>query len=198
MKKLRAIVYAALAALLMLALFAGCANGADGGEQAGERTPAPAAPQAEVVSVSAAAVTVTEAEGAEYRLDDGAWQESNLFGGLTPRTDYVIRVRTADGRLCLFPARFEIDPSDYAAVGSHTVGGYVLYGENYGLSFELFVPYSVFGTDEISDYRIAAGVRSRANIPGGTETAFGAWSAAEQAAFTGVSPAQWVALADAL
>lgn len=30
------------------------------------------------------------------------------------------------------------------------------------------------------------------------ETAFGAWSAAEQAAFTGVSPAQWVALADAL
>ena len=145
-----------------------------------------------------AAVTVTEAEGAEYRLDDGAWQESNLFGGLTPRTDYVIRVRMADGRLCLFPARFEIDPSDYAAVGSHTVGGYVLYGENYGLSFELFVPYSVFGTDEISDYRIAAGVRSRANIPGGTETAFGAWSAAEQAAFTGVSPAQRVALADAL
>ena len=41
-------------------------------------------------------------------------------------------------------------------------------------------------------------MRSRANIPGGTETAFGAWSAAEQAAFTGVSPAQWVALADAL
>lgn len=67
-----------------------------------------------------------------------------------------------------------------------------------GYTFELFVPYSVFGTDEISDYRIAAGVRSRANIPGGTETAFGAWSAAEQAAFTGVSPAQWVALADAL
>ena len=271
----------------------------------------------------------------------------------------------ADGRLCLFPARFELEPSDYAAVGSHTVGGYVLYGENYGLSFEaeltvkdgakvdgslgdavwqdatvheialtadgtglppyypaeaafmvyagedglyfafvvkdaklatnynlttaadwnlwqndgievyidasggaaasltedsltvrctasdllrvyapnaaysgwsvtnlynsqaervqgirrelcidgtpnraydadegytfeLFVPYSVFGTDEISDYRIAAGVPSRANTPGGTETAFGAWPAAEQAAFTGVSPAQWVALADAL
>ena len=95
MKKLRAIVFAAFAALLMLALFAGCANGADGGEQAGEGTPAPAAPQAEVVSVSAAAVTVTEVEGAEYRLDDGAWQESNLFGGLTPRTDYVIRVRMA-------------------------------------------------------------------------------------------------------
>ena len=30
----------------------------------------------------------------------------------------MIRVRTADGRLCLFPARFEIEPSDYAAVGS--------------------------------------------------------------------------------
>ena len=72
------------------------------------------------------------------------------------------------------------------------------YDADEGYTFELFVPYSVFGTDEISDYRIAAGVRSRANIPGGTETAFGAWSAAEQAAFTGVSPAQWVALADAL
>lgn len=72
------------------------------------------------------------------------------------------------------------------------------YDSDEGYTFELFVPYSVFGTDEISDYRIAAGVRSRANIPGGTETAFGAWSAAEQAAFTGVSPAQWVALADAL
>lgn len=285
--------------------------------------------------------------------------------GEAPSLPQYVSARTESGGLCLFPARFEIEPSDYAAVGSHTVGGYVLYGENYGLSFEaeltvkdgakvdgslgdavwqdaavheialtadgtglppyypaeatfmvyagedglyfafdvkdaklatnynlttaadwnlwqndgievyidasggaaasltedsltvrctasdllrvyapnaaysgwsvtnlynsqaervqgirrelcidgtpnqaydadegytfeLFVPYSVFGTDEISDYRIAAGVRSRANIPGGTETAFGAWSAAEQATFTGVSPAQWVALADAL
>ena len=352
--------------------------------QVNDNTPVEPARSAPVIRVDTSYASFYEDEGGSTRAAEGYdevdkdltdsvrvsvtdYEGEAVFSGVgeAPSLPQYVSARTADGRLCLFPARFEIEPSDYAAVGSHTVGGYVLYGENYGLSFEaemtvkdgakvdgslgdavwqdatvheialtadgtgqppyypaeaafmvyagedglyfafdvkdaklatnynlttaadwnlwqndgievyidasggasasltedsltvrctasdllrvyapnaaysgwsvtnlynsqaervqgirrelcidgtpnqaydadegytfeLFVPYSVFGTDEISDYRIAAGVRSRANIPGGTETAFGAWSAAEQAAFTGVSPAQWVALADAL
>lgn len=38
-------------------------------------------------------ITVTAVEGAEYKLNDGAWQSSNVFKGLTANTQYNIYAR---------------------------------------------------------------------------------------------------------
>ena len=56
--------------------------------------PAPAAPVA--ASITETAVTLEHVVGAEYRLNDGAWQMSPEFTGLTPDTTYRFYVRLAE------------------------------------------------------------------------------------------------------
>lgn len=48
---------------------------------------------ASISGCSSVSITVEDIDGAEYRIDDGEWQESNLFEGLTPDTAYIVRVR---------------------------------------------------------------------------------------------------------
>ena len=55
---------------------------------------APAAPVA--ASITETAVTLEHVVGAEYRLNDGAWQMSPEFTGLTPDTTYRFYVRLAE------------------------------------------------------------------------------------------------------
>ena len=53
--------------------------------------PAPAAPTAEVVTDSS--VTLTAVENAQYKRDDGGWQDSPVFSGLAPNHTYSFYVR---------------------------------------------------------------------------------------------------------
>ena len=55
---------------------------------------APAAPT--VDAKTANSVTVTPVEGCEYRINDSAWQISNVFTGLASGTEYVIYQRFAE------------------------------------------------------------------------------------------------------
>ncbi|PWM46823.1 MAG: hypothetical protein DBX47_01780 [Clostridiales bacterium] len=52
---------------------------------------APAAPVAE--SKTDTSVTLSGVTGCEYSMDGNTWQESNIFNGLTPVTDYTFYIR---------------------------------------------------------------------------------------------------------
>ncbi|MDI9497232.1 MAG: LPXTG cell wall anchor domain-containing protein, partial [Bacillota bacterium] len=55
---------------------------------------APAAPV--VATLTDTSITLEEITGAEYRLNDGAWQTDPEFTGLTPNTSYNLYVRLAE------------------------------------------------------------------------------------------------------
>ena len=66
-----------------------CVNGRD--------KPIPAAPAApEVKERTANSVTLKATAGYEYRMDDGDWQTSNVFTGLSPDTEYTFYQRIAE------------------------------------------------------------------------------------------------------
>lgn len=62
----------------------------------------PSRPQPPVLTLSSrneTSIKLNKTEGTEYKLEDGAWQESNVFTGLSPSTAYTVYVRqkaTAD------------------------------------------------------------------------------------------------------
>ncbi len=59
------------------------------------RPATPTVPTAE--SVTDTSVTVTAVDGVWYRLDDGAWQQSNVFEGLSPNTSYTVYAYIPEG-----------------------------------------------------------------------------------------------------
>jgi hypothetical protein len=50
-------------------------------------------PAPESASITASSITLQEIQGAEYKMDDGAWQASTTFTGLDPFKDYTFYAR---------------------------------------------------------------------------------------------------------
>ncbi|MGN1076894.1 MAG: sugar-binding protein, partial [Candidatus Gallimonas sp.] len=67
-----------------------------------------------------------------------------------------------------------------------------------GYVIELFVPYRVFGTKDADSLRIAAVVRSRADVPGGIESLYGVYCNGGQSAFSKIDPTTWIRLSEVL
>lgn len=50
----------------------------------------PEPPSAMAVSKTANTITITQISGQEYKLNSGVWQDSGIFTGLSPNTDYTV------------------------------------------------------------------------------------------------------------
>ncbi|MCL2061666.1 MAG: hypothetical protein FWH03_03475 [Firmicutes bacterium] len=54
------------------------------------------APLLRIASATDNSLTVSAVEGAEYKLNNGEWQSSNVFTGLDAKTDYTVYIRFAE------------------------------------------------------------------------------------------------------
>ncbi len=79
------ITAAVLCIVLLLAAFTACTPAPV--EKGNQQKPSLA------VTQTATSLTVTAVQGAEYKLDDGDWQDGNVFTGLTPGSTYTVYIR---------------------------------------------------------------------------------------------------------
>lgn len=67
-----------------------------------------------------------------------------------------------------------------------------------GYHLEIFIPYEVFGVSDVSSFRVAAVVRSRADTPGGAETPYGVYCNGEAETFSKTNLSSWLSLQQVL